>query len=212
MKITKKGSAKTYKSLLASAGEIFAEKGYRDTTIAEICERAGTNIAAVNYHFGDKETLYREGWRHSFLESIKAHPPDGGVSDDAPPEERLRGQVAALLHRIADKNNKAFLLVEKELATPTGLLEEVIQEEIRPLQERIRGLIRELLGPHISDIRIRFCEISIISQCINPVIVRRRREGGNDLPGIDDIEAYSDHVIEFSLGGIGAIRKAAEEK
>ena len=210
MKIPKKGSVKTHKSLLAVASEFFAEKGYRDTTIAEICQRAGTNIAAVNYHFGDKETLYREAWRHSFLKSIKAHPPDGGVSDDAPPEERLRGQVAALLHRIADENNREFLLVQKELANPTGLLEEVMQEEIRPLQERIRILIRELLGPHISDIRVRFCEISIISQCINPVVVRRGREGGNDLPGIDDIEAYSEHVIEFSLGGIGAIRKAGE--
>jgi AcrR family transcriptional regulator len=212
MKIPKKGSVKTHKSLLAVAGEIFADKGYRDTTIAEICQRAGKNVASVNYHFGDKETLYREAWRHSFLKSIKAHPPHGGVSDDAPPEERLRGQVAALLHRILDKNNKEFLLVQKELANPTGLLEEVFREEIRPLQERMRTVIRELLSPHIPDMLVQFCEISVISQCINPVVVRRGREGGNDLPGIDDIEAYSDHVIEFSLGGIGAIRKAAEKK
>ena len=212
MKIPKKGSVKTYKSLLAVAGEIFADKGYRDTTIAEICERAGTNIASVNYHFGDKETLYREAWRHSFLKSIKAHPPDGGVSDDAPPEERLRGQVAALLHRIVDKNNKEFLLVQKELANPTGLLEEVFREEIRPLQERMRTVIRELLSPHIPDMLVEFCEISVISQCINPVVVRRGREGENDHPGIEDIEAYSDHVLEFSLGGIRAILKAAEKK
>jgi hypothetical protein len=44
------------------------------------------------------------------------------------------------------------------------------------------------------------------------MVLRRGREGGNDLPGIDNIEAYSDHVIEFSLGGIRAIRKDAEKK
>jgi TetR/AcrR family transcriptional regulator, regulator of cefoperazone and chloramphenicol sensitivity len=214
MKIPKKGSEKTCNNLLAVASEIFAEKGYRDTTIAEISRRAGTNVASVNYHFGDKETLYRESWRRSFLESVKAHPPDGGVSDDAPPKVRLRGQVSALLRRIADENNREFLIVQKELANPTGLLEEVIHEEIRPLQERMRAVIRELLGANIPERLVQFCEISVISQCINPMVVRSGRKGKReheiDHPGIDDIEAYSRHIIEFSLAGIAAIRKAGE--
>ena len=214
MKMPRKGSAKTCNNLLAVASEIFAEKGYRDTTIADICERAGTNIASVNYHFGDKETLYREAWRRSFLESVKTHPPDGGVSDSAPPKARLRGQVSALLRRIADENNREFLIVEKEFTNPTGLLDEVLKKEIRPLQERMRAVIRDLLGAHIPDRLVQFCEISVISQCINPMVVRRGRKEKqaheNDPPGIEDIEAYADHVTKFSLGGIGAIRKAGE--
>jgi AcrR family transcriptional regulator len=210
MRMPGKGAAKTYKSLLAAASVVFAEKGYRDATIAEICERARANVAAVNYHFGDKETLYKEAWRHSFSESVKAHPPDGGVSDSAPSEERLRGQVAALLRRIADENNKEFLFVQKELANPTGLLDEVTQEELRPLHEKMETLVRELLGPHASDMEVRFCVISIISQCINPMVARKgqkgRREGKDGPPGVDDIEAYSNHVVKFSLAGIRAIR------
>jgi AcrR family transcriptional regulator len=216
MKIPRKGAAKTPKSLLAAASEVFAEKGYRGATIAEICERARANIAAVNYHFGDKETLYTEAWRHSFSESVKAHPPDGGVSDSAPPEERLRGQVLALLCRIADEANREFLIVQKELANRTGLLDEVIREELRPLQERMESLVRELLGPRASDMQVRFCVISIISQCINPMVAinrrKEKREGKDGSPGIDDIEAYSNHVVKFSLAGIRAIRDEAEKK
>ena len=216
MRIQRKGVAKTAKSLLAAASDVFAKKGYRDATIAEICEQARANIAAVNYHFGDKETLYTEAWRHSFCESVKAHPPDGGVSDSAPPQERLRGSVAALLHRIADEVNREFLIVQKELANPTGLLNEVMREEIRPLQERREILVRELLGPHASDMQVRFCVISIISQCINPMVAikgrKEKREGKGGPPGIDDIEAYSNHVVKFSLAGIRAIRKEAEKK
>ena len=216
MKIRRKGAAKTPKSLLAAASEVFAEKGYRDATIAEICERARANIAAVNYHFGDKETLYTEAWRHSFSESVKAHPPDGGVSDSAPPEKRLRGQVVALLRRIADEGNREFLIVQKELANPTGLLNEVMQEELWPLQERMESLVRELLSPHASDMQVRFCVISIISQCINPMVAikgrKEKREGKGGPPGIDDIEAYSNHVVKFSLAGIRAIRKEAKKK
>jgi hypothetical protein len=37
-----------------AAGEVFAEPGFRDATIREICEKRG-EWAAVNCHFGDKE-------------------------------------------------------------------------------------------------------------------------------------------------------------
>ena len=60
MKIPREDTARTRGKLLAAAGEIFAEKGFRETTIAEICLKAGTNVAAVNYHFGSKEALYSE--------------------------------------------------------------------------------------------------------------------------------------------------------
>jgi AcrR family transcriptional regulator len=216
MKIQRKGAAKTPKSLLAAASEVFAEKGYRDATIAEICERARANVAAVNYHFGDKETLYKEAWRHSFSESVKAHPPEGDVSDNAPPEERLRGRVTALLQRIADESNKEFLFVQKELANPTGLLEEVMQEELRPLHEKMEFMVRELLGPRTSDMQVWFCVISIISQCINPMVAIRgrkeRRERKDGFRGVGDIEAYSNHVVKFSLAGIRAIREEVEKK
>jgi AcrR family transcriptional regulator len=216
MKIQRKGALETTKSLLAAASVVFAEKGYRDATIAEICRRAGANVAAVNYHFGDKETLYKEAWRHSFSESLKAHPPDGGISDGAPSEERLRGQVAALLRRIADENNNEFLFVQKELANPTGLLDEVMREEIQLLHEKVETLVRELLGPSASDMQVRFCVISIISQCINPMIAikgrKEKREGKDGPPEIDDIEAYSQHVVKFSLAGIRSIRNEAEKK
>lgn len=212
MNIQRKRTSKTYNSLLAAAAEVFADKGYRDATIAEICERAKANIAAVNYHFGDKETLYREAWRYSFSESIKAHPPEGGVSGDAPPEERLRGQIAALLHRVADEdNNKEFLIVQREFANPTGLLNEIMEEVIRPLQEETQALIRALIGPQASDEQVQFCEISIISQCINPSVVGTNRKEKGGPPKIEDIEAYSNHVIKFSLAGIRAIREEAEK-
>jgi len=92
--------------LLAVAAEIFAEKGFRDATIAEICRQAGTGIAAINYHFGSKEALYREAWRYLFDESLKAYPPAGDAPETAPPEERLRAQVTTLLRRMTDKNNR----------------------------------------------------------------------------------------------------------
>jgi TetR/AcrR family transcriptional regulator, regulator of cefoperazone and chloramphenicol sensitivity len=210
MKIGRQDAVRTRKDLLMAASDIFAEKGFRDATIAEISQRAGTNIAAVNYHFGNKETLYGEAWRQSFRDSIKAHPPDGGVDMKAQPEQRLKGQVAALLRRITDRDNKEFLIVVKELANPTGLLEEVMQEEMRPLRRRIMRPVREILGPGKPEIEVRFCTLSIVSQCVIPaftnMVEKPEADGENESLRIDDIEAYAGHVVAFSLAGMGAIR------
>src|SRR5690242_13872125 len=48
----------TREHLLEAAGQVFAEKGFERSTAKEICERARTNTAAVNYHFGGIEALY----------------------------------------------------------------------------------------------------------------------------------------------------------
>ena len=216
MKIPREDAVRRQKRLLTVASEAFAEKGYREATVSEICEQAKSNVAAVNYHFGDKEPLYLKAWRNAFCESLKVHPPDGGVSANAPPEERLGGRVKALLRRATSPNNKEFLIVLRELSSPTGLLDEVTRKDLLPLREKMEGLIRELLGPGASDTQVRFCATGIVSQCIFPMLLKRMnregQEGRSDYSGIDDIESYAAHVVKFSLVGIRSIREEAEKR
>ncbi|MEN6420461.1 MAG: CerR family C-terminal domain-containing protein [Smithella sp.] len=212
----RENAIRTRKCLLDAASDIFCQKGFRDATIAEISKRAGTNIAAVNYHFRNKEALYIEAWRCAFQESIKAHPLYGNLSKDAPAEERLRAHISATISRLADKNNKEFWFVQREFANPTGLLEEVMREEVTPLREKTENLVRELLGPHVSHDDVFFCEMSIMNQCINPMVAGNRLpENGKNQSGpprIKDTKAYTEHVVKFSLAGIKAVRKNAEMK
>src|ERR1039458_4822482 len=55
-----RAAASTREKLIEAAGHVFAEHGYQATTVREIVKRSGANIAAVNYHFGDKLGLYTE--------------------------------------------------------------------------------------------------------------------------------------------------------
>src|SRR5258705_8518020 len=48
----------TREKILSAAGEVFAEQGFEGATIRAITERAGVNVAAVNYHFRDKAELF----------------------------------------------------------------------------------------------------------------------------------------------------------
>ncbi len=206
---TKRKISHTAERLLEVAADLFAEKGYHSATVKEICDRARANIAAINYHFSSKKTLYIEAWRRSFKASIQAHPPDGGVPANAPAEERLQGQIAGLLHRIADKDNREFWIARREVTQPTGLLEEVIRKELHPLHERMERVVREILGKDVSAGEVRFAVMSIVSQCIDPIGMRDPHSvespGKPALIG-RDIDRFAEHIYRFSLGGLLAMR------
>ncbi len=206
--MARKRSGTTKEKLLAAASDVFIEKGFRDATVFDICARAEANISAVNYYFGSKEALYQEAWRHAFTGSIKAHPQDGGVSETAPAAERLRGQLTALIERIADKNNKDFFISQMEMVNPTGLLAEVMKSELIPMREKTLAVVRELLGPEATEQQVAYCETCVISMCIHPMLIHRIRQRTNNIAlplVIDDSKAFADHVVTFALAGIGAI-------
>src|SRR5580693_3875564 len=89
--------AVTRRHLLEAAAEVFAEAGFRAATVREICLRAGANIAAVNYHFGDKEKLYRAVLKATLKSAIAKYPPDFGLPARATPEQRLRVFIRSFL-------------------------------------------------------------------------------------------------------------------
>jgi len=215
MKPAEKLESGTRGQLLKSACKVFAEKGYREATIAEICEKAGANIAAVNYYFRDKETLYAEAWRLAFQRSLEAYPPDGGIPASASAEERLRGRIISLVQRIINPENHEFEIVRKELANPTGLLEEVMRESIEPLAGSLSAIVRELLGDSAPELHVRLCQMSIMAQCLHPMMRRRFHKlfadpaarQNESLPPSSGIQAIAEHVIQFSLAGIKEIRR-----
>src|SRR5882672_8263904 len=87
----------TREQLIEAATEVFARAGFRAATVREICQKAGANIAAVNYHFGDKESLYAEVLRHALHRARQKYPPDLGLGPKATPEERLHAFVHSFL-------------------------------------------------------------------------------------------------------------------
>src|SRR6267142_1624106 len=50
----------THDRLLDAAARLFAARGFKEVTVREICRSARANVAAVNYHYGDKQGLYHE--------------------------------------------------------------------------------------------------------------------------------------------------------
>lgn len=58
-KATMKASDKTIERIYTAAEQLFAEKGFTETSLRSITAKADVNLAAVNYHFGSKEGLIK---------------------------------------------------------------------------------------------------------------------------------------------------------
>lgn len=202
-----KSQAETRRQLLEAAGEVFAESGFRDATVREICRRAGANIAAVNYHFGDKETLYAEVLRYSHKKALEKYPPLLGVANDAPAEKKLRAFILSLLLRIFDKGPTAWhgKLMSREMIEPTAALDLLVEERIRPMSNQLWQIVSELLDCPVDDERVRQCSFSIVSQCTfyhhcSPVLCRLYpKQQPLDAAGI---ETLADHITRFSLAAM----------
>lgn len=93
--------AKAREQLITAAGEVFAEKGFQGATSREICLRAGANLAAVNYHFGGFEALYRATLRAAHERAIWIGPLDVEGFNDMPPRAKLRAVLRNLVDRLA---------------------------------------------------------------------------------------------------------------
>src|SRR5271154_1357513 len=98
----------TRRQLLEAAGEVFAELGFRNATVRAICLRAGANVAAINYHFGDKETLYIEVLRYAHGKALAKHPLLLDVPETAAPEKKLRAFIHSLLLRVFEKGSHSW--------------------------------------------------------------------------------------------------------
>ncbi|MBP7370928.1 MAG: TetR family transcriptional regulator [Arenimonas sp.] len=54
----------TKERILHAAEDLFAQNGFAGTSLRQVTSRADVNIAAVNYHFGTKENLVQEVFKH----------------------------------------------------------------------------------------------------------------------------------------------------
>jgi len=212
----RKDGMNTKIKLLTAAAEVFAEKGYQHTTVAEIGQRADSNLAAVNYHFGSKDALYVAVWKHAFEEAMEVYPPDGGLDPQADPQEKLQALINSHIHRILDDSRLGYAgkILLQEMSNPTEAIHQVRHDAIQPLLKRTQSIIKELLGSEATDQEVVFCEMSVIHQCL-AIGFRKGRFPDHTMKEKftpDVIGTLVEHITRFSLAGISAVRTNIESR
>jgi AcrR family transcriptional regulator len=209
--------AETRARLLEAAAGLFAERGFKKVTVREICGIAGANVAAVNYHFGDKLGLYREVLQGA-IDAMRATTDaarEAGAGQ--PPEEQLRRFIKVFLQRLLAPGHKGLQqLIHRELHDPTTALDAIVEQALRPRIDYLAGIVGRMIGRDASHQTVMRSVASIQAQSIsylsNPLVPAHRdvatRLGFTFEPTGAGIDAVAEHIATFSIAGVYAIGKS----
>ncbi len=202
--------------ILEAAGEVFARQGFEHATVREICARAGVNVAAVNYYFRDKESLYIEAVRLAHNRVLENVPPPVWPPE-TPPEEQLWLFVRAMCTRMLTSHKLGWpmQLMMRELIEPTGACQAMVEDFIRPQFATLLEIVGRLSGGRFADETLHRIAFSIVGQCMfyhvsAPIVRLLVPETLAD--GALDVEKVADHVTRFSLGAIAALVRDARNE
>ncbi len=195
--------------LLKAAGPVFADKGYQAATVRDICAAAGANVAGVNYHFGDKETLYVETVK--LARQLRA---DRFPMPDWPPgtpaDARLSGFVTTLLMRLmaVDEVSWNTRLMLREVIEPSGVCVQLVRDYIRPMFEILLDIVSELLPDTAPDHLRHKIAFSILGQCLYYRVAEQII--ASLIPEEERLEQFqpqqlAEHIVQFSLSAFGTL-------
>lgn len=203
--------ADTRRRVYDAARDLFTDLGFDNVTVRDICKRAEANLAAVNYHFGDKLALYLEVVRDA-IEKMKAANEELMPGGDVPAEERLRRYIRSYLPRlmlVEERHGWIQKLMRNEMADPTPGARLIIEQAILPRLTYLARVVAELLDRPVEDPAVRRTVASIQSQCLfylpDPV-KERVMPGWPERTRTSAAEA-AEHVVVFSLAGIAEVKR-----
>jgi AcrR family transcriptional regulator len=201
----------TRRLLIDAATSLFAEHGFHGTPIRDIARRAGANVAAVNYHFGSKENLYRAVFRQlaARFDGTELQAVRDAVENSAgkPEIEEVVEAYARAWGRPAAQPDarRAEMLVARELAEPVVGAKFLVEEFLEPLH-RVLGDALRAASPRASPRVLRVGVHFLLAQLghLNRVQLHLSEFGPERVPLLDWDEAIT-HIVRFTSAGLRAL-------
>ncbi len=126
-----KGSTDTKAKILEAAFELFGRFGYEGTSVRAISKQSGVNLAAINYHFKNKDNLFWEIMGHTYREL-----------------DQTIAELAKESKSTVELAMKTFDYFQKEQYALKNAMKMMLDEGINaPESEEIRQVLANPMGP-----------------------------------------------------------------
>jgi AcrR family transcriptional regulator len=161
-----RASERTREALIEAAAIVFAEKGYEGGSVRDITRRANANQAAINYHFGGKEGLYREVLRMAFAALKESDVLDVERLDALEPREALQLFVRQMLLPLLKRNVLAryIRILNWEILQRTEIFQDLALAENASLVTAAERLVRRFLGEGASAEEVAVATLWLLHQ------------------------------------------------
>lgn len=205
----KRKSEVTKERILLVAAELFAGHGFQGTTHQMICSQAEVNIAAINYHFGNKESLYLKVWEYLFRIGMSNY--HDFVNEKDPPEEQLRAFIHWRVRNVIAVGPRSYLsqILRREMNKPSPVFEQIQILYLNEKRTWFFALISKIVGYDLDVSTITMAAFCIHSPLIHLVEVKgalKAIQEGALKEGLaqfwEDPEALAESIYTFALAGL----------
>jgi AcrR family transcriptional regulator len=150
-------SEDTKTALLGAAQQLIVERGYAGATVRELASAAGTNVAAINYHFGSREKLLNQAVLAFFLD-WKDRAMDVDVDPEAEPLQQFAARSRPLIDGIPAAQPAFIVALEALLQSRRS--PELHRQLVEHYAEQRRRAVQSVAAtPRGSELPPRFLEV-----------------------------------------------------
>jgi AcrR family transcriptional regulator len=206
----------TRQQLLEAAGHLFAQKGFERSTAKEICERAGTSTAAVNYHFGGIEALYAAVLDEARNRILSVRAIAQAVEGKSNPRAKLEAAFGVIVQTLLGPVSSSWVLqvFGRDMVSPSPTTYAAKEKLLLPLARILRKFVGELMSLPADDPAVaRGCLTVMAPICV--LILGDRRMMKRALPsfglGTEDAPALARHMVDYALAGLEATARGARK-
>ncbi|MGC4032079.1 MAG: CerR family C-terminal domain-containing protein [Tepidisphaeraceae bacterium] len=196
----------TKRRLIDSAGAVFAQHGFERATIKEITDRAGASVAAVNYHFSDKQELYDHVVNHIHESGCAVLRAIVDLPTDAPPERRLHEFITRFLTHILDPQQPEWFcqIKAREMQNPSETTTRYLETTLKPFVRQVEALIASLLPGPVPPLELTRLTDSVVGQVLFYAQNRsfsERLHPDHPKPA-EVVGEIADHITQFTLAAL----------
>jgi len=192
----------TKQKLIREASKLFAQRGFDGTSIRDITEATGANLAAINYHFRSKEALFAAVVQQA-IESLNKTLKQIAESQD-PPIDKLskifREYIFYALHK--EPGLKELLL---DIIHGTHHLPKEAHQALAWQHHLIENILREGIRKEV----FRQCKIEhvtwIFFGMLGPFMTHQHFVKPNHKPGPyteSDVQKIAGTALDFFMNGL----------
>ncbi|MDB5222240.1 MAG: TetR/AcrR family transcriptional regulator [Chitinophagaceae bacterium] len=126
--------------IIETAEELFAKKGYEASTVRDIAEEAGVNIAMISYYFGSKEKLLEALFNHR-LGNLKMRVESLLKNDSLSPFQKIDILIDEHIERVIQHEGFYKIMLCEQVINKNPVIIKLLLE----IKKRNSGLINELI-------------------------------------------------------------------
>lgn len=180
--------------ILKAAKKLFALHGFDGTSVRQICDEAGANVALISYYFGGKENLFME-----LMSSFSPNQRVSEVSEQLDPVEGVK-LVIREVTLFRSQNPEFITIVQQEILKNSPRLH-LIYENMSSVWLLLRNLLEQ--GRRQGRFDFRSLDTAFLS-IVGTLIFPRQSTYWTTMCSEEeqDIESVIEDLTQFVLSGL----------